>query len=104
MINLKQKDLIIKLIADIQKQFQEVQLVNVAPSPENPNDLWINVTWPKDEERQIELMEFSAEKGMDILLDYGYHMMVMPADELDRNGAKPSLDPFASTAYEIPLQ
>lgn len=99
MINFKQKELILKLLSDIQQHFPEVQLVNVTPSPENANTLWINVTWPQDEARQNELMEFNSEKAMNILLDYGYHIMVMPADELDRNGSSALADP-ASTALE----
>lgn len=99
MINLKQKELILQLLADIQQHFPEVQLVNVAPSPENGNTLWINVTWPQDEARQNALMEFNSERAMNLLLEYGYHMMVMPADELDRNGSSVLVDP-APTALE----
>lgn len=100
MINLKQKELILQLLSDIQQHFPEVQLVNVAPSPENANTVWINVTWPRDEARQIALMEFNSEKAMNILLDYGYHMMVMPADELDRNGSHSPVEP-SSSMFEI---
>jgi hypothetical protein len=48
MINLKQEELINEFVEYIQKKFPEVQLINVTPSPENPNDLWINVTYPED--------------------------------------------------------
>ena len=46
--------------------------------PEDPETLWIEVTAPDDEDREMELREFAAEKVTDIQLDYGYHMLVMP--------------------------
>ena len=78
MLNIRQEELIKEFIAAIQQRFPEVELIEVTPSPENPNDLWLNVTAPDDEDREIELIEFAAEKGTDILLDYGYHLLVMP--------------------------
>ncbi|MBC8181642.1 hypothetical protein H8E88_11020 [candidate division KSB1 bacterium] len=78
MINFKQKELIKILVQNIQKKFPEVKFLNVNPSPENPNDLWVEVTAPENEDREIELLEYSADKSMDILLDYGYHIFIMP--------------------------
>ncbi len=86
MFNLKQREIIEKLVEDIQKRFPEVEFIDVTPSPENPNDLWINVTAPEAEVREFELMEFAADKTTDILLNYGYHMLVMPDDTPRENG------------------
>jgi len=36
------------------------------------------MTAPEDEDREIKLRRFGSEKATDILLDYGYHMLVMP--------------------------
>jgi len=36
------------------------------------------VTAPEDEDREIELMEFTSDKEADILVDYGYRIAVMP--------------------------
>lgn len=77
-INFKQEELIEKLIKDIQKKFPEVELIDVVPSAENPDTLWIEVTCPEDENREIELGEYASQKTTDILLNYGYHMLVMP--------------------------
>ncbi|MCP4353485.1 MAG: hypothetical protein GY795_49175 [Desulfobacterales bacterium] len=77
-INFKQEELIEGLLEDLKKNFPDVQFVEVTESPENPNDLWVNVTRPKDEDREIELSEFFSEKCVDILMDYGYHILVMP--------------------------
>jgi hypothetical protein len=78
MINTKQKELIHELLEAVKERFPEVKLLNVTESPENSNDLWINVTAPEDEDREIELMEFTSDKEADILVDYGYRIAVMP--------------------------
>ena len=80
MINFKQKELINNLIQTVQKKFPEIQLVNITESPEDPSDLWVNIIFPEDENRKIELMEYAANLETDILLDYGYHIMLMPAN------------------------
>ncbi|CAN2040992.1 conserved hypothetical protein [Candidatus Magnetomoraceae bacterium gMMP-15] len=81
MINFKQEELIEKLINQIKEKFPEIDLINITESPEDPESLWINLTAPDDEDREIELREFSSDKVADILLDYGYHMLVMPTRE-----------------------
>ncbi|MCP4113749.1 MAG: hypothetical protein GY749_50845 [Desulfobacteraceae bacterium] len=77
-INTKQQELIQELIEDLNRNFPDIKFVDVTESPENPNDLWINVTRPEDDDREIELTDFFSEKTADILMDYGYHMLVMP--------------------------
>ena len=78
MLTLKQEELIKKLIKEVQKKFPDVKFININRSPENPDDIWVNVTAPETEEREFELREFAADKSMDILLDYGYHISIMP--------------------------
>ncbi|MCP4105739.1 MAG: hypothetical protein GY749_09405 [Desulfobacteraceae bacterium] len=77
-INSKQQELIEGLVEELNRHFPDIKFVDVTESPENPNDLWINVTEPEDDDREIELIEFFGEKSADILMDYGYHMLVMP--------------------------
>ncbi len=77
-INFKQRELIDELIESLNEKFPDVKFVDITESPENPNDLWVNVTRVKDEDRLIELIKFFSEKCTDILLDYGYHISVMP--------------------------
>ncbi len=81
MINLKQQELIDQLLREVKEKFPEVDFINVTRSPENPEDLWLNVTSPEDEDREIELGEFASEKTTDILLDYGYLILVMPREK-----------------------
>jgi len=77
-INFKQQELIDGLVEALKEKFPEVRFVDVTESPENPNDLWINVSRPDDDDREMELTDFFSEKAADILMDYGYHMLVMP--------------------------
>ncbi len=77
MINFKQQQLIDEYLKAIKEKFPEVQFISVSGSPEDPADLWLNVTTP-DEDREIELLEFTADKSTDILLDYGFQILVMP--------------------------
>ncbi|MEE4355574.1 MAG: hypothetical protein V2I97_03845 [Desulfococcaceae bacterium] len=81
MINCKQEELIQILLRKIREKFPEVSFISVTESCEDPDTLWINVTAPEDEDREIELREFGAEKVTDILLDYGYHMLLMPTQK-----------------------
>jgi hypothetical protein len=77
MVNFKQKELIREFFHSIKKEFPEVEFVSVTESPENPADLWINVTEPDDEDKEIELIEFAGDKTSDMLLDYGYYITIM---------------------------
>jgi hypothetical protein len=95
MLNLKQEQLAAEFVEDIRKNFPEVQLINITPSPENPDDLWIRVTAPKNEEREFELMDFCSNKTMDILLDYGYHMLVLPLTNSKETTTTPDLESSA---------
>jgi hypothetical protein len=77
-MNFKQEELIDELMIQIQERYPEVELIRVTESPESASTLWIEVTAPEDEDRRIEMREFGSDKVSDILLDSGYHMLVMP--------------------------
>jgi hypothetical protein len=81
-INFKQEELIKKIMRAIRRKFPEVRLINVTESPEDQETLWLNMTSPEDEEREIELRRFGSEKVTDILLDYGYYFLIMPTREI----------------------
>ncbi len=83
MITAQQKRLIDKLFGTIKEKYSEIELISITESPEDPNDVWVNVTLPEGEEREIELIEFASNKATDILLDYGYHISVMPTQPLE---------------------
>ncbi|MGH7495111.1 MAG: hypothetical protein ACREOO_22295 [bacterium] len=81
MTNFKQQQLIDEYLKAINEKFPEVQFISVSESPEDPADLWLNVTTPPDEDRELELLEFTGDKSTDILLDYGYQILVMPRSQ-----------------------
>lgn len=81
MINFKQQELIDRLLREVKEKFPEVEFISVTRGPEDPADLWLNITAPVDEDREIELREFAGEKTTDILLEYGYLILVMPIEK-----------------------
>jgi hypothetical protein len=88
MINFKQKELIQEYFDALKAQFPEIEFLGVTESPEDPNDLWVNVIKPEDEEREIALIELAGIKTADILQNYGYYILIMPRSaksELVRN-------------------
>ncbi len=83
MMNFKQKELIDRLYNAVKEKFPEVSFLKVTESPEDPADLWVNITAPEDEEREIQLIEFSSDMTTDMLLDYGYLISIMTRKNLD---------------------
>ncbi len=83
-INFKQEELIKKIMKSVRRKFPEVEFIKITESPEDPETLWINVTAPKDEDREMELIKFAGNKAIDILLDYGYYFLVMPNGQRDK--------------------
>ncbi len=77
MINFKQKELIRNFFKEMKEKFPETEFVSVTESPENPADLWINITALEDEDKEEELIAFASDKTSDILLDYGYYITIM---------------------------
>ncbi len=77
-INFKQKELTDELIHTLIEKFPEVEFIDITESPDDSESLWINVTAPNDEDKEIELRAFASDKTTDILTDYGYHILVMP--------------------------
>jgi phenylpyruvate tautomerase PptA (4-oxalocrotonate tautomerase family) len=53
-------------------------LTSITQIPENPEDIWVHINYPEDENLQIEIGEFSSDLATDILLNYGYSIMVLP--------------------------
>ena len=77
MINFKQQELAQDLFSALKNKFPEVSLLTIAESPADPEAVWVNITAPENEDREIDLIEFAGEKTTDILLDYGYYISIM---------------------------
>ncbi|MEK7487316.1 MAG: hypothetical protein AABZ60_23550 [Planctomycetota bacterium] len=56
--------------------FSEIELVEISESPENPSAVWIHIRLPSDEEREIQLREIASELSTEILLNYGYSILI----------------------------
>lgn len=83
-LNHKQEELIAQLAEDIEKKFPEVKFVEAVPSPEGENALFLRFTEPENDDRFMDILEYASERTTDILLDYGYQMVVVP---VVKNGA-----------------
>jgi len=80
MMNFKQKELCNEFYQALKERFPEIELINITESPENPNELWLNITDSNDDDREIEIIEFAGKKSTDILLDYGYSISILFGD------------------------
>ena len=78
MLNFKQRQLVEEFSNSLKEEFPEIELLGVTESPEDPSDLWVNVTAPEDEEREMALIELAGVKTADILQAYGYYILIMP--------------------------
>ena len=77
-INYKQQQLINELFEKVKQRFPEIELINLQVSPDDSEHIWINVLADMDEEREIELTDYASELAVDILIDYGYAISIMP--------------------------
>jgi len=77
-LNHKQQELLEELVKDIETKFPETKFVEAYSGLEGENSVWIDFTEPADEDRLIALGEYASERTTDIMLDYGYHFVVLP--------------------------
>ncbi len=84
MINFKQRELSQVLFDKLQARFPEVELVNIIESPENPNHIWVNIIMPDDEDREVEVYEEAGKISTDILMDYGYLIIISSASKEEK--------------------
>jgi hypothetical protein len=79
MFNPKQIELSNMLFNKLKEQFPEIEFVGLSESAENRDNIWVNIKYPNDEDRQLELYELSGDISTDILLDYGYSINTVSA-------------------------
>jgi len=75
-MNEKQIELSHMLFDRLKEHFPEIKLIDVTPSAEDPNNLWVNIVMPSDEDQRIALREMASEISTDILVDLGHHITV----------------------------
>ena len=76
MINFKQRELSQQLFEQLHARFPEIDLVSITESYENPDDTWVNMVMPEDEERELALRDLAGELSTDLLLNYGYSITI----------------------------
>ncbi|MCP4110225.1 MAG: hypothetical protein GY749_32670 [Desulfobacteraceae bacterium] len=87
MFNFKQIELSHVLFDKLKEKFPEIKLVSITPTFYNPDNIWVNIIYPEDEDREIEMGEMASEISTDILLDYGYHISVSSGQGMEKNAA-----------------
>jgi len=84
MINLKQIELSHQLFDNLKQQYPEIELVDIAESGVYPEHIWVNIIMPENEDRDIEMGHLAANRSIDILIDYGYHITISSAILADK--------------------
>ena len=87
MFNDKQVELAHHLFDQLKTRYPEIELAGLIEAADNPNNIWVRIVMPDDEDREIEMSEMASEISTDILLNYGYHITVFPADRPQRSAA-----------------
>ncbi len=83
MFNFKQMELSNMLFGRLKKKFPEIKFVGLTEGCDNPNDIWVNIIYPENEDREIELGEMASEITTDILLDYGYNILISSGEGME---------------------
>lgn len=60
MISDKQIELSRMLFNKLKHEFPEIELIAILESAENPNNIWVKIILPEDQEREIELREMAS--------------------------------------------
>jgi len=76
MLNDKKLELSHWLFNKLQKKYPETELVSIVESPEDPDDVWINVVYPDDDDKVIALGRLAARLGTDILENHDILLIV----------------------------
>ena len=84
MMNLKERELSSQLFTTLKQQFPEIDLVEIVESQVQTNSIRVRMIMPEDEDKEIEMREKSSEISTDILLDYGYHILISSASRSEQ--------------------
>ena len=77
-INHKQQELIDELFNKVKELYPEIVFKDLEFSPDDPEHIWINVIVDMDEDKEIEMTHYASDLAIDILLNYGYRISIMP--------------------------
>jgi len=82
-MNRKVKELAMEFFAETQKEFPEICFINIQEHPEQADRYWINVSGDMDEDREIQMGRFTAEKTLDSIVKHGYSFAIIVDNTLD---------------------
>ena len=77
-LNLKQDELIDELFNKVKSKYPEIIKLNLWENPDDHEHILINVLAPMEEEREMEMMSYTAVVKSDIHLKYGYLISILP--------------------------
>jgi len=77
-INHKQQQLIEELFNKVKEKFPEIVFKDLDTNPDDPEHIWINIIADMDDDREIELFHYSSGFEVEILMDYGYRISIIP--------------------------
>jgi len=61
-----------QLFDQLKAQFPEIELVSIGENRFQRDSIWVNITLPFNDNRNVALSELAGEISTDILMDYGY--------------------------------
>jgi hypothetical protein len=76
MMNFKEKELSVQLFDTLKQHFPDIQLVEIVESPLEESSLRVRMKMPADDDQEMELREMASNLSTDILLNYGYHILI----------------------------
>jgi DNA polymerase III sliding clamp (beta) subunit (PCNA family) len=76
MMNFKEKELSLQLFDTLKQHFPDIQLVAIVASPLEESSWRVRIRMPTDEDQEVELREMASTLSTDILLNYGYHILI----------------------------
>jgi hypothetical protein len=77
-MNYKQEQLINELFEKVKAKYPEIVFKDLSVSPDDPDNIWINIVADMDEDRENELMNYCSSLECEIEEKYGYAFSVMP--------------------------
>ena len=78
MMNFKQKELAQLFFEKLKTEFPEIILLGIAEQPDR--SIWVKVVTPREDD--LEIIETSGKESMDIPLNYGYQILVIPFEKV----------------------
>lgn len=76
MLNFKEQELSNNLFNKLKKQFPAIELVEIIENAYDGGDVWMRVIPPLDRQERTQFSELAAELTTEILMEYGYDIVI----------------------------